>query len=285
MQKLLFVLSLTVLTAIFAFAQSSVWKITKGKNSIYIGGSVHALRMQDYPLPKEFDKAFEMSNITVFEANISEVNDPAFMQKIVQFMMLPNNKTLETVLNEKTYKLLEAKCKEIGIPIELMKNLTPFAITNMLMIIQMQKMDFTPQGVDAYHLEKAKKSKKRIEFLETMEFQTKLFYNFGMAGDDYVLQAIKDLDDLKEIVPSLIAQWRNGTSQITDTAEKEMREKFPNLYKTIIADRNKNWLVLIEDYLATKDVEFIIVGLAHLHGSNGLLKSLKEKGYKIEYLK
>jgi uncharacterized protein YbaP (TraB family) len=284
-QKLLFILSFTVLTAVFAFAQSSVWKITKGKNSVYVGGSVHTLRTQDYPLPKEFDKAFEMSDVAVFEANINEANDPVFMQKMVQFMVLPNNQTLEAVLSKKTYKLLEAKCEEIGIPIEFMKNFTPFAIVNTLMVIQMQKMNFTPQGVDAYYLEKAEKNKKRIEFLETMEFQIRLFYGSDMMGDDYVLQAIKDLDDLKEIIPSLITQWHNGTSQITDMAEKEMREKFPNLYKAIIADRNKNWLILIEDYLTTKDVEFIIVGLAHLHGNNGLLKSLKEKGYKVEYLK
>jgi len=39
-----------------------------------------------------------------------------------------------------------------------------------------------------------------------------------------------------------------------------------------------------EIYLTTKPVEFIIVGMGHLYGPDGLLIQLKNKGYKIKQL-
>ncbi|MDR1614165.1 MAG: TraB/GumN family protein [Campylobacteraceae bacterium] len=285
MQKISFSLLLILLSITFAFAQSSVWKITKGENFIYLGGSVHTLRAEDYPLPKEFDTAFDRSDVLVFEADIDEANNPEFIQKMAQFMILPDGKTLKTVLGKKTYELLEAKCKEMGMPIELMGNFTPFAIANILVIAQIQKLGFTDQGVDKYYLQKAKKEGRKTEFFETIEYQMKLFYDFGMIGDEYILQTIDDLNILKDVMPSIITEWRKGTSQTIDKATKEMKEKFPNLYKAIIVDRNKNWLTQIEKYLTTKDVEFIIVGAGHMQGDEGLLKSLKDRGYKVEYAK
>ncbi|MDR1555362.1 MAG: TraB/GumN family protein [Campylobacteraceae bacterium] len=285
MKKISFSLLLILLSVTFAFAQSSVWKITKGENFIYLGGSVHTLRAEDYPLPKEFDTAFDRSDVLVFEADIDEANNPEFIQKMAQFMILPDGKTLKTVLSKKTYELLETKCKELGMPIELMGNFTPFAITNILVIAQIKKLGFTDQGVDIYYLQKAKKEGRKTEFFETIEYQMKLFYDFGMIGDEYMLQSIDDLNTLKDIMPSIINEWRKGTSQTIDKATKEMKEKFPNLYKAIIVDRNKNWLTQIEKYLTTKDVEFIIIGLGHIQGDEGLLKSLKDRGYKVEYAK
>ncbi|MDR0407502.1 MAG: TraB/GumN family protein [Campylobacteraceae bacterium] len=285
MKKLLILLVFIVLTNVFAFAQSSVWKISKGASSLYIGGSVHILRTQDFPLPKEFDIAFDKSDILVFEADINEANNPEVVQKMLQYMMLPEGKTLKTVLRQKTYKLLEEKCKELGLPIKYMENFTPFSIANVLFVAQIGKLGFMAQGVDEYYFNKAVQSGKKTEFFETIEFQMKLFNDFGMIGDEYVLQSIDELDSLKDIMPSLIAEWRNGTSKTTDETQQEMRDKFPNLYKAFVLDRNKQWLALIEKYLTTKNTEFIIVGLGHVQSGDGLLKSLKEKGYKVEQVK
>jgi uncharacterized protein YbaP (TraB family) len=279
-------LMLCVFGMSLAFAESSVWKITKGENTLYIGGSVHTLRTQDYPLPKEFDAAFEKSDILVFEADIGKMNDPTFAQQMIRFMMLPEGKTLETALDKKTYEQFSAKCEELGMPVELIKNFTPFSAINMLTIFQIQKMGFTPQGVDVYYFTKAKQDGKRTEFLESVEFQMQLFYDLGMKlGDEYILQALDEMDKAEELMPSMITEWRSGDSKFVENEMKKMKEKFPNLYKAMIADRNEKWLDVIEKYLATKDVEFIVVGLGHMYGDEGLLKSLKDRGYKVEYLK
>ena len=40
----------------------------------------------------------------------------------------------------------------------------------------------------------------------------------------------------------------------------------------------------LEDYLKTPEVEFVIVGAAHLVGSEGVLNKLKQKGFKVSQL-
>ncbi|MDR1285688.1 MAG: TraB/GumN family protein [Campylobacteraceae bacterium] len=284
MKKLFVSFIFIVLANVLALAQSSVWEISKDGNSLYIGGSVHILRAQDFPLPKEFNMAFNKSDTLVFEVNIDEAKDPDTVQKILRYMTLPENKTLKTVLNQKTYELLATKCKELGLPIEYMENFSPFSVVNILLVAQIGKLGFMSQGVDAYYHAEAVQNAKKTEFLETFEFQLKLFYDFGMIGDEYVLQSINELDDLEDVMPSLIAEWRSGTSKTIDKMQKEMKEKFPSLYKAIVIDRNQKWLVSIEKYLSTKDVEFIIVGLGHVQSDDGLLESLKRKGYSVKQL-
>ena len=59
-------------------AQSSVWKISKGDASVYLGGTCHILRKSDYPLPKEFEQAYAEADSLVFEI------DPASLEHIAE---------------------------------------------------------------------------------------------------------------------------------------------------------------------------------------------------------
>lgn len=45
-----------------------------------------------------------------------------------------------------------------------------------------------------------------------------------------------------------------------------------------MVSRNSNWLPEIKKMLATPEVEFILVGAAHLAGDDGLLSQLKSSG-------
>ena len=52
-------------------ASACVWKVTDPNGgTLYLGGSVHALRPTDYPLPVAYNRAFDASSRLVFE------NDP-----------------------------------------------------------------------------------------------------------------------------------------------------------------------------------------------------------------
>ncbi len=52
-----------------AQGQSSVWKISKGAQTLYIGGTCHILRLDDYPLPAEFDLAYAAADKLVLEVD------------------------------------------------------------------------------------------------------------------------------------------------------------------------------------------------------------------------
>src|SRR5260370_16547109 len=49
---------------------ASVWKVTGSTGGIlYLGGSVHALKSTDYPLPPAYNRAFDASTRLAFEAD------------------------------------------------------------------------------------------------------------------------------------------------------------------------------------------------------------------------
>ena len=58
-----------------AWADAPVWRVTDGESTVYLGGTVHLLRPEDYPLPEEFDQAYEGSSELFFETDISSMND------------------------------------------------------------------------------------------------------------------------------------------------------------------------------------------------------------------
>ena len=269
---------------------SSVWKISKDGNSLFLGGSIHILRNEDFPLPKAFDLAFERSSMLVLEADVEQLDNEMDNEKTMQYLMahmfLPDNKTLNSILEPDTYKMLQAKCKEYGIPIESVSKFKPSIIINMLSAIEMQKLGFAQEGVDLYYLKKAKKLNRPLGFLETIEAQIDMLVTMGEGyEDDFVRYSLSDIANTENGLDSIVSEWRKGKASSTETSVLEMRDKWPILYKTLLTDRNTAWMPKILGYLATESPEFIIVGLAHLHGPDGLLKQLADSGCTVEQLR
>jgi uncharacterized protein YbaP (TraB family) len=276
-----------VFCAAFAGAEAPVWEISKDGNTLYLGGSIHLLREDDYPLPREFDTAFGKSDILVLEADVSEAARPGAAQNLMQRMLLPGGETLQTILDENTYNALKAKCEEFSLPIAGMAKFKPALVVNILTVLRIQQFGFIQQGVDLYYFTKARDNAKEILFLETAEFQLDLLAGMGSGYEnEFVLYSLKDLDTMEEAMLTLITGWRNGDAAVIESILAEMREKFPTVYKEMIGDRNQAWMPFIESYFTTEAVEFVIVGSAHIYGSDGLLKGLEDRGYlikRIEY--
>ena len=57
-------------------AESPVWKVSHGDNHLYLGGTIHLLGKDDYPLPPAFEKAYQDSSKLVFEADIQKFQSP-----------------------------------------------------------------------------------------------------------------------------------------------------------------------------------------------------------------
>ena len=51
-------------------AETSVWKVSKGGDYLYVAGTVHLLPESAFPLPAEFDKAYTDSDTLVKKKKI-----------------------------------------------------------------------------------------------------------------------------------------------------------------------------------------------------------------------
>ena len=284
--KRIFCLFFAVISVYSVFAQSSVWKVTNGDNVLYLGGSSHLLRAEDFPLPTEFDMAFDASQEMVFETDINSVSNPEIVQLMMMKSLLPEGKTLKSLLSDKVYDELSKVCAENNIPMENVQNIKPAMLMSILEMVQIKKMGFQPQGVDTYYFAKQMAKKGEWTHFESVEFQMDLLTTIGDGfEDEYVKYSLADMKNIEKELSILIDEWRKGNTKFISKKLKKNSKQFPLVYNKMFTERNANWMPQIEQFLQDDKVEFVVVGLGHLVGKDGLLKLLKNKGYKVEQLR
>jgi uncharacterized protein YbaP (TraB family) len=267
-------------------ARTSVWKISKKGNTIFLGGSIYLLQDENFPLPLEFDRAFAQSSLLVLEADTERILEPALANYLVAQMTLPEGKTLQSILAPEVYSQLRAKCAEFGLPdIGGISRYKPSMIINTLSTLQYQRFEFIQKGVDAYYLEKAKKTGKSVHFLEAIEEQITGLVGMGDGYEnDYVRYSMDKIGNTKQNIVSLVSEWQYGKTALFETALAKTHTQWPAVYEKLILDKNTTWLPQIEGYLLTEPVEFVIIDLLHLHGNDGLLRQLAASGCTIEQI-
>ena len=268
------------------FSQTSIWKVSKNSSELYLGGSIHILRANDYPLPVEYDKAFENADKIVFETDIEQLENPQIAQTFMQKGMLKDNKTLQDVLSADVYEELKLEASKVSLPIENMARFKPSMVILTLTVMKIQQLGISADGVDKFYSTKSKENNKKMAFLETVDEQIELLVNMGDGKEDeFVKYSLKDFKNMEKDLDKLISTWRDGNSKVMKKQLKEMKSDFPDIYNSLLVNRNNNWTPQIEDYLTDEMVEFVVVGTLHLHGPDGLLNILKKKGYNIEQFK
>ncbi len=110
---------------------ASVWKVTAPNGRVlYLGGSVHMLKSTDYPLPPEYNRAFDASSRLVFEAEPKSLTaaGPTFL-KAGKF---PKGDTLKNHVDPRTYDYLRRFFGRLNVPEEKFAQYRPWLIAMML---------------------------------------------------------------------------------------------------------------------------------------------------------
>jgi uncharacterized protein YbaP (TraB family) len=89
------------------------------------------------------------------------------------------------------------------------------------------------------------------------------------------------MDQLKTMSEELQTAWRTGNMEAIDEMIVESMEEFPDIYNQLLRDRNLNWIPQLEAMITTPDIEFVLVGAAHMPGKHGVIPLLENKGYTI----
>lgn len=284
MKSKILLLSLSLASTSTLPAQTSVWKATKGDRYLYLGGTCHILRPSDLPLPAEFEQAYAGSSKVVFETDLARAQS-AEMQKIVaERGMFAGGDSLEKALGPEAWQAVQDYCAGRGIPPAQVNRMRPWFFLVLITVMEFQKRGVTQEGVDLRYFKKAKADGKSLGELET--FESHVEFLTGMAGAQparAVRQTLADLAELDERIGEILAGWRKGDLEGLDrTMLAEMRADYPDVYRALIVQRNENWLPIIEELAATPEVEFVLAGVGHMAGDDGLLASLRKRGYTIE---
>jgi len=253
---------------------------------LFLGGTFHLLRPSDFPLPPEFEKAYQASDILVFETDISKLHDPSVQQKLMSQAMYADGSTIDKHLSPKTYGLLNEYCTSRGIQLENIKHFKPSIISVTMTALELARLGVVSEGVDTFMYQLAANDNKETEGLETIDEQIQFIAGMGDGNEDaYIAHSLKDIESIKQDYETMVEAWKKGDIRKIDALfVADLKTKMPKLYKELLADRNKKWLPLIEAYHKTPEKEFILVGAGHLVGPDGIIEALRRKGYKVEKL-
>jgi len=284
--RFFFWLALLLLPTNQAMAESSVWKVSKGEDHIFLGGTVHLLSKSDFPLPGEFSEAYDGSDLVVFETDIMAMSDPQVMQSMMAKLSYTDGSSIRDHLSIKTTDALEAHLSQRGLSLDQFAMFKPSMLYLMLTVIELQVIGIDVAGVDAYYAEKASADNKNELMLESVDEQINYIASIGKDNPDKLIEFfLRDSANLKSTMDVLIKSWRHGDAEeLDDKVIAMMAKDYPNIYQNLLVKRNKNWFPSIEEYFNTDEIEFVLVGVGHLVGDAGLLKLLEADGYTVEQL-
>lgn len=268
--------------------KSFLWQVqpTKSNGSVYILGSIHFLKKENYPLKKNIEKAFTNAEKLVLEINLKDAESGAVQRMTLEKGMQRNGKTLDQNISPETYGLAQKRAAELGIDIRALSPLKPWVVALTLTALQLQKLGFDPKhGVDRYLAERAIKSGKSIAGLETAEFQIGLIDDLSERDQESMLrQSLKEMDLLDKGLAQIVRAWSTGDVQSLETLLLNSMREYPVVYQRIIVDRNRRWLPEIEKMIEQGESTLIVVGAGHLVGKDGVVELLKARGYTLEQM-
>jgi uncharacterized protein YbaP (TraB family) len=270
-----------------AAGRNFMWKATSpSRGVVYLVGSVHLLTPDYYPLDPAFDEAYKSSDVLVEELDMSEMLAANSQMAMLTRGMLPAGQTIDKVLSADTMSAVVKKLSDLGMPLDPMKQFKPWLLSLILQGFEWQKAGFDADlGLDKHFYDLAVGEGKQVQGLETLAFQLSRFDDMSMDMQDHLLsETLKELETTKTSFIRMADAWKTGDVPTIERLVLKDLKAEPQMYDRLLIERNRTWLPKIEALFSRPKPAFVVVGAAHLVGSDGLLQMLKAKGYKIEQL-
>lgn len=271
-----------------------LWKVSDADNSVYLLGSFHLLKPDDYPLSKDVDAAFADAESLVFEMTPEEMSSPALGMQMGQAALRTDGTQLDSELPATTIALLGAwlsangpELQKMGLTPQVVQLFEPWFVGLTITITEMTKQGLDPElGLDSHLAALATEAGKPTAGLETGAQQ--IAFLDGMSKEEqlqFLAEALSESKDAKEETAKLHAAWRAGKADVLwQDMAVQMKKEYPNLYQRINVARNDAWLPKIEKRLTDsgKDDALVVVGALHLLGPDGVVEKLRATGYRVE---
>jgi hypothetical protein len=263
----------------------ALWSVEGRHNTVYLLGSVHVLRAGDGALPAVAEAAYEDAEQLVMEIDLDDPlgGDPGAMLGLMQqTALLPDGTSLREVMGA-DYDAVNARAQESGLDLALFDRFAPWLVAITILQLELTKRGFSPElGVEQTLATRAIADGKPILGLETAEQQFSLLAGLPLPQQKrFLIMTLEDAAQLDEQVDDLIRAWKTGDAETLSRLLSEEFAEFPELYKALTEDRNREWLDDIVDLLDDRDDYLVVVGALHLVGRNSVVDLLQQRGYEV----
>lgn len=261
----------------------SIWLLEGPASKVYLLGSVHVLRQQDYPLPAKVNAAYVRAPRVVMELDLDDL-DPVSAQAVIATKgLLKDGRSLRDVMGERDWQAAEQRARALGVELSMLSAVKPWFAALTLLNLEMLKRGFDPAlGLENHLATRAAEEGKPVIGLESLEYQLSIFDKLPERTQSaLLLQSLDEAAQLDTRMGELIAAWRAGDDQALADTLAESFEDYPQVYASIVTARNHQWADRLIELSRSGPDALVVVGALHLVGRQSVINLLRARGYTV----
>jgi uncharacterized protein YbaP (TraB family) len=262
-----------------ADAASCVWKVTSPSGgTLFLGGSVHALRSSDYPLPAPYLRALDASSRLAFETDLA--SNALATKGLLKAGRYSKGDNLKNHVDPRTYSYVRRYFALQNVPEQKFNTYRPWLIGLMLEAAPTANNEL---GVEQFLKRKAQPNHKPITGLESVDEHMAPFVGLSdRESEALLLVHFINLGRGGPGIDHILASWRRGDADTLVRTMGDAFQEFPAFMDRIITARNRRWIPKIEGFLKSGQTYFVVAGAGHMGGSNGVVALLRARGYTVD---
>jgi uncharacterized protein YbaP (TraB family) len=267
-----------------AGADPAAWRVEEDGAVLWLLGSVHSLRAEDYPLPRIVDRLYAKADGLLFEIDLDDVRPEQIQSELMSAAVLPEGESLASRLPPELYMRAERRAAELGLALSQLDRFEPWLASITLLDVGLSAHGFDPaRGVERYLLGRAQHDGKAVLGLESLAAQVGVFDGLSRREQTALLeQTLDELQAPEQEIGPLIDAWQAGTLDALADRLLDDFAGFPDLYERLVVARNRAWVGVLERHLAAGDRLLVVVGALHLVGPNSVVDLLRAQGHTVE---
>lgn len=290
---LFFVLFLQLLSPA-VWSEPLLWQVENPRTGqkLYLFGSIHFGSDDLYPLSASVMEAFRQSEALAVEVDLL-ATDPQYMSRLLSRVgHNPEGVTLESLMSPEDWSLLVGVARDHQISEQGFQKLKPWLAAVQLAAMQMRASGFDENaGIDRYFLRMAREQEnpKQVIELESLDSQLKIFSRLSLQEQlVFLRQTLDEFSRGADYLSQIANAWQAGDEELlqaliggafTGTPESEA------MYRVIFTDRNLQMAAAVEGLLERGQTAFVVVGVGHMVGGDGLVALLQQRGFHIQATK
>ncbi len=269
-----------------AFAQPAVWAVRDADSTIYFLGTIHLLKPETEWRTPKLEAAMAEAGELWLELPTTNANAmQAEMMVLVSRYGLSPADRLSKKLTADEIKTLDEAARLAGLSASHLDAFRPWFAALTISSAAITHAGYDPaSGVDSRIEGVFRERGITPKGFETAEQQIKVFAGMSPEQElEYLRETMEEFRDAPVELDTMVRQWSAAdTAGMEEMFVTEMKTEEPDLYASLLVNRNANWVVKIEELLHGSGTIFVAVGAAHLIGPDSVLAMLQAKGVMAE---
>lgn len=259
-----------------------LWSVDGPRATHYVLGSIHLLPDAAHPLPDALEDAYEETRELVLETDMAELASAPVQGRLLGAAREGQSGGLKARIGKPLYDRLQRRAAAMGMPVPVCEDFRAWFCALALELFPLQQAGFTVEnGLDTHFYGRAKDDGRPVIALETAQFQVDLFAQMPEALSRQMLAATVDERTWTSQTPDeLYRTWRTGDVARIEQLSAQLRRTQPELHARLLAQRNRAWVPRLAEHLRAETPVLVVVGAAHLPGSDGVLALLRAQGFE-----